>query len=354
VANRLLRDKDANTVQKTFSSCFADKKYDEREYIATIVGITGVDAHYTFPSADTLFDLIDSIAFHQDEPYGSTSIYAQWHVFKLAAENGVRVMLDGQGGDEQLAGYHSFYGPFFATMVRKGKLGRLVHEIIAYCRLHNYSPYRAFRVMLGHMMPMSLSIPVKNKRDKSRIPSWLNWRGWAEEGVEPYFRKSLADRTYKSNPFNKLSYQQLVQAGLPMLLHWEDRASMAHSVESRVPFLDYRLVNFVFNLPAEYKIRKGYTKELLRRSMIGTLPETVRRRVDKMGFVTPEEIWLRGPLKEYFRHEIESITRSYKGFVQQKRLQDLLEDVITGKRGFDKTIWRLVSFHRWMKRFNVS
>jgi asparagine synthase (glutamine-hydrolysing) len=103
IANQLLRSQGAEAKQRTFSACAKVKRYDERDYIDEVVGQTGVQAHYVYPELSELFDTLDAIAWHQDEPFGSTSIYAQWHVFKLASEARVKVLLDGQGADELLA-----------------------------------------------------------------------------------------------------------------------------------------------------------------------------------------------------------------------------------------------------------
>jgi asparagine synthase (glutamine-hydrolysing) len=137
-----------------------------------------------------------------------------------------------------------------------------------------------------------------------------------------------------------------------MLLHWEDRDSMAHSVESRLPFLDYRLVEFVIGLPAEFKLWDGTTKRVLRAAMHGILPEKVRNRMDKMGFVTPEEVWIREEAPDLFRAELRHAIDASQGIITSKAL-DRLEAVIAGKEEFSFLVWRMISFGRWMERFGV-
>jgi asparagine synthase (glutamine-hydrolysing) len=150
-----------------------------------------------------------------------------------------------------------------------------------------------------------------------------------------------------------MSASMLTGTSVPMLLHWEDRDSMAHSVESRLPFLDYRLVEFTMGLPAEFKLAEGTTKRVLRRAFEGVLPERVRARMDKLGFVTPEEIWMRQEAPDYFRAEMRRAIQASRGVLNEHAMA-LLEDVIAGRRPFNFLPWRMMSFGRWMARFGVS
>ena len=138
-----------------------------------------------------------------------------------------------------------------------------------------------------------------------------------------------------------------------MLLHWEDRNSMAHSIESRLPFLDFRLVEFLMGLPSELKLSNATTKRVLREAMAGILPESIRMRMDKMGFVTPEEVWVRSEAPDLFRTELRKSIDAAQGILNAKAL-DYLERVISGKDTFSFLLWRMISFGRWMERFQVS
>jgi asparagine synthase (glutamine-hydrolysing) len=136
-----------------------------------------------------------------------------------------------------------------------------------------------------------------------------------------------------------------------MLLHWEDRDSMAHSIEARVPFLDYRLVEFALGLPEEFKIAGGITKRVLREAMIGILPETIRTRTDKLGFQTPEEEWMRESPTE-FRAALQRAVDASDGIITPAALA-LLDDVAARRRPFSFLPWRLIAFGGWMERFGV-
>jgi asparagine synthase (glutamine-hydrolysing) len=336
-------------VQKTFSACAAEPRFDEREWVDEVVRHTRVEPHYVYPSLDELFGVVDDLAWHQDEPFASTSIYAQWHVFRLARENGVVVMLDGQGADEQLAGYHSFFAPAWAGLFRQRRWAALWNEVRAAGRVHGYTPAFAARQVASMLLPQPVRDAARRLGARTQhAPGWLDMGVLGAVAGDPF-----ASRGTTTDSVEALSRVQLTATNLQMLLHWEDRDSMAHSVESRVPFLDYRLVEFVLGLPAEFKISDGVTKRVLREGMKGLLPERIRTRMDKMGFVTPEEVWLREQAPDRFRQAVREAVDASGGVIRPSALARL-EDVIAGRQPFDPFTWRLISFGAWMRRFGVS
>jgi asparagine synthase (glutamine-hydrolysing) len=179
-------------------------------------------------------------------------------------------------------------------------------------------------------------------------PDWLDMGLLGATPVD-----ALASRGTATASLRALSHTQLTATNLQMLLHWEDRDSMAHSIESRVPFLDYRLVEFVLGLPDRYKISGGVTKRVLRESMKGLLPEPVRTRMDKMGFVTPEESWVRREAPDRFRRAVREAVEGSRGVLRPSAL-DRLERMIDGREPFEFFAWRVVSFGAWMRAFGVT
>ena len=349
VMNRLLREQGANQLQMSFSACADDKRVDERQWIDEVVQATGVQAHYVYPELGKLFQASPSITWHQDEPFGSTSTFAQWNVFRLAAGNGVKVMLDGQGADEQLAGYHPYFGARFATLLRTGRLLRLWQENRQTKRAHGYSELRAMMYMADKLLPEIIKQPLRAYagRTYSR-PPWLNIDALGVEPSNPLTRSGI-----EMNSILSMSRAQLTTNSLRMLLHWEDRSSMAHSVESRVPFLDYRLVEFVLGLPDDYKLCGGVTKRVLRAGMSGILPARIRDRMDKIGFATSEEIWMRRDAPDLFRKKMRHAVEVSKGLLDPACF-DVLEDMIAGKRRFSFMPWRVINFGEWVDTFAVS
>ena len=301
------------------------------------------------PTSTTSFRRLDRIIWHQDEPFGSTSIYAQWSVFRLAADTGMKVMLDGQGADEQLCGYHTFFPVRYAELFRSGQWIQLSREFRLARKKYGYPLKRSVTEMAFFVLPDAMRRPIQEHRFKDMVtPAWIDIAVLhAPERINDYLPPNyrIAD----------LSYSQLFHTSLPMLLHWEDRDSMAHSIESRVPFLDYRLVEFVVGLPTEYRLADCRTKQVLRDGMKGILPESIRERQDKIGFATGEVDWIRNQNPDLFRSMVVNAIDESHGILNNEARRRL-EEVIRGERSYttDYFIWRWICFVRWMKLFAVE
>jgi asparagine synthase (glutamine-hydrolysing) len=150
-----------------------------------------------------------------------------------------------------------------------------------------------------------------------------------------------------------LSVSQLNATSLPMQLHWNDRNSMAHSVESRAPFLDVRLVEFTLGLPDSLKLADGTTKVVLRRALADVLPEKISGRKDKMGFVTPEQIWVTRDRPERFR-SLAHAAIDAAGNLFTPAARHRVDDIVGGRRRYHSSLWRIISFGAWVDRFNVA
>lgn len=348
--NELLKSQHAHALQKTFSACADVPRFDERAFIDEVTRHTQTEAHHVYPPLDSLFETLDSITLHQDEPFGSTSIYAQWHVFALARKNGVKVMLDGQGADELLGGYHSYFSPFLAQLVRRGRWLRLWREITAITAVHGYSKLWSIQQAMNNLLPEFIRQPLRSLAGKSSVsPYWIDFSRLDAQPVDPFMAAGGA----KCPSIQALSRAQLLRTNVQMLLHWEDRNSMAHSIEARVPFLDYRLVEFALGLPEPFKIKRGVTKRVLREGMRNVLPERIRNRMDKLGFVTPEEDWVRQRNPEGFRRALREAVETSSGILNDNTLT-FLEDIISERRPFNFAVWRWISFGNWMKVFAVK
>lgn len=336
--------------QRTYSACSTVDRFDERKWIDEVVRCTGVDAHYVYPSLDGLLSDAPAITWHQDEPFGSTSIYAQWRVFKLAAADGIKVMLDGQGADEQLAGYHMFFGARLATLARGLHWLEFIREASAIRRLHGYGVTALSRYVAPHLLPAAVFDSAKRHLGYShRAPGWLNLSSLVARPENPLHASGTFDASVRS-----MSVSQLTASNLQMLLHWEDRNSMAHSVESRVPFVDYRLVEFVVGLPDDFKLFRGVTKRVLRESMRSTIPTAIVERMDKLGFVTPEEAWVRELAPQAFRQQIERTLETAPNLFDPDALRAEMECIIAGTKTFSFLPWRVANFGAWCRAFSVK
>ena len=314
LAHRLLTADGITGRQRTFSAVAPSTPIDERGWIDEVVKATGVDAYFVTPAQADLAAAAARLAWHQDEPVSGTSVFAQWCVFELAAANGMKVMLDGQGADEAFAGYHSFFAPYLAGVIRDGRLADAWSEINALKRRHDVGVLRALRGAARSLMGAGDSGAV---------------------GVAA------------------LSHAQLTRRNLQMLLRFEDRNSMAHSIEARVPFLDHRLVEFALGLPDAFKLGGGVTKRVLREAMSGVLPDRIRDRVDKIAFETPESSWLTGAHRDWFRAELAQAIDITNRFVPASTLVRF-DAMASGARPYDRGPWRAISFGQWMRTFGAA
>ncbi|MEM7348575.1 MAG: asparagine synthase (glutamine-hydrolyzing), partial [Chloroflexota bacterium] len=315
--------------QKTFSFCVEDHHLDEREYIEHVLSAINGQPNYVFPQAGELIDDIPQLMWHQDEPFVSTSMYAQWRVMKMVSQHGVKVLLDGQGGDEVLAGYnlHNYY---WASLLQRGRFAELLREISAYRNLFSSSiPNMMIQTLAPHT-PLQIKKIIRLQR---------------KVGLQKAFSQTYQHRLpepsrhYRDHLQNRL-YGLLTYHLLPSLLRYEDRNSMAFSIESRVPFLDYRLVEYLFSLPANQKIQSGYSKAILRKSMVGVLPKPVQMRTSKLGYSTPEKKWLSGGLNNWMQDLLNSDACKTRGYLDVPQIMEALDPQIGTQRELTSLTWR--------------
>ncbi|MGH7455197.1 MAG: asparagine synthetase B family protein, partial [bacterium] len=330
--------------QKTFSSCFDDPRFDERKHIEQVLQATGAEPNYIFPSGAKLLEILPRLVWHQDEPFVSTSIYAQWCVMEKAADRGVKVLLDGQGGDELLAGYPEYFTYFWVSLLRQGRLVELWQEALAYHRRHHVALRRVGLRIARNLAPSAISACVDRERHEA------DW-GLSRDFLERHrHRRAELSLRYFQDPFHDHLYALLTRFSLPSLLRYEDRNAMAFSIEARVPFLDYRLVEYAFSLPANQKIKGGMTKAILRAALRDILPEPVRMRTDKMGFVTPESLWLSNHLKGWMREIVSSSSFRRRGYFDAPKIWQALEAHTAGKRDWSYQAWRWLNLELWFRQ----
>jgi asparagine synthase (glutamine-hydrolysing) len=327
--------------QRTFTAYFAERGFDERPYAEAVVDQTRSQPHWITFDAREVVDVLPSIVRAQDEPFGSTSIVAQWFVMRAAKQAGLTVMLDGQGADETLAGYHGYFGPFFADLLRGGRLRELGAELRAYRTVHGAG--------VG-TTAVALARPF--------LPERLRWaaRGRVKGGaalVHPDLPHHALEGAngFGGGYLRRQMHLILTRRGLPELLRYEDRNSMAHSLEARVPFLDVRLVELLFSLGASDLIERGRTKAVLRRALGDLLPPLVRDRVDKLGFVTPEATWLRNGLGGLAADVFASQSFRERGFVNAAAARSRLEQHRSGERTAGNELWRALCVELWAREF---
>jgi asparagine synthase (glutamine-hydrolysing) len=334
--------------QKTFSSCFDDLRFDERRYIERVINLTGAESNLIFPNPAGLLKDLPSLIWHQEEPFGSLSIYAQWCVMQRFAEKGIRVSLDGQGGDEIAAGYHGYYDYLWATLAKEFCWSDLWQEWRAYKALYGGSwPGLLARTMHPFAPHTLLGIARHIKRGGTV--------GFQTLGIHPDFARQFRWRSFETlehnaDPFYSILISNLKKLSIPKLLHYEDRNSMAHSIEARVPFLDYRLVEFFFKLPAEQKIHQGFNKVIMRKALKGIIPEEVRTRTDKMGFVTPERVWLTHELNGWVDSILSSSSFSSRYYFNVPEIHAAYKAFKNGHLDLTGLAWRWINLELWLQQ----
>ena len=347
--NKILRDNGKTELQKTFSSCALTEKYDESYWMKIIVEHTKVDAYFIYPGLNEVSDLTSEIIWHQDEPYQSQSAFLAYSVFKLAKNNGVKVLLNGQGADEYLGGYGQFTLARYANMVKHLNFISLMGDIRRRQEINRISFPLLLRGVFYHLLPSSLRLSIADFRSHyDQIKSIINTNKLGIIPTHPYKRIPV---DYVTVP--EISEHYTFFSTLPKYLRWEDRNSMAHSIEARVPFLDHRLVEFTYNLPDNFLEKDGITKRIMREAMKGLLPEKIKNRKDKKGFITPEEMWVKEENPSFFRSKISNAISATDGIIKPEVLA-YFDNVVDGKIPFDYTYWRIIQFSEWLQKFMIK
>lgn len=332
----------------TFSFIAADSNVSEEKWVDVVCQHVGARSHKVVIEASDLARDIDDLIAAQGEPFGSTSIYAQYRVFKLAREQGVTVTLDGQGADELLAGYHGYPGSRIRSLLEQGAYGQAVSFLRQWSRWPGRSLAGGMQAALAACTDGPLHAWLREVKGTPRRPAWLHAGPLAEEGVMlrfPGVSRAAAD---KGRRVVAEMSEAVSRNGLPALLRHGDRNSMRFSVESRVPFLTPDLADFLLTLPEDYLIAPtGETKSILRSALHGIVPKAILERRDKIGFATPEQRWLvqiAPQAREWLREE------TGLPFLDQGRMLQEFDALIAGRRPFSWQAWRWINFVCWYNR----
>jgi asparagine synthase (glutamine-hydrolysing) len=319
-----------------------DQRFSERAHMQEVVANTDVRMAYVAPTNAEFAAELPEVLRQQDEPFGSASIAAQWFVFRAARAAGMKVMLDGQGADEVLGGYVNYLPTAGTSLLRTGRLIDYWRFAGAYRRRFGALPTPAAAIV-ADLAPTALwrirralGGPRREPGAAAIATPWLRDL-WRTSRVEPFPARTL----------NELLAREVESTSLPALLRYEDRNSMAHSIEARVPFLDHRLVEFAFSLPGDWKIRDLTTKRVLREALCGVIPEAIRTRTDKVGFrADPDVTW---NLARRHRDAIISRRTPWEErWFDEGAVRSLID---SGDRSAESEflLWRVVSIKSWLR-----
>ncbi len=310
---------------KTFSAVFDGDPIDEREYIETAVESTGADTTYTNPTSHEFIGELRDFVWHQEEPIVSTGPYAQWCVMRAAREQ-VTVLLDGQGGDELIAGYVPYQLVYLRQLRKERKYEELRREAAA---------------------SRDVLWPLAKRRIKQRrkqLPTRSLLRpGFLARTTDPGYGRSQSD-------LKERLLQDLLTYSLPCLLRYEDRNSMAFSIESRVPYLDQELVDHILSLPEDAIVRHGWSRWILRAALKGTLPEKIRLRRWKVGFTTPEMRWIKAR-RAAFTSLYQSPAFQARPYWDGEAVVQSFRACCKGQVEESMFFWRAANVELWLREF---
>jgi asparagine synthase (glutamine-hydrolysing) len=339
----------------TFTSCWKYQDIDERNYALAAARSVGADPHLVFPNPEGFWSNFEDLAWHQDMPFSGAS-YVAWCVMGAAREAGVKVLLDGQGGDEVFGGYAKFRYAYLATLLRSGRLGRVVREIGATLLqgdryvLDIRGGYRYLPTCIRNVLRLDSVLKGALRANWDQVLSarstpasrWWQNTSSARNGETP------------GTPLQRIQMDDILVDTLPQLLRMEDRFSMAFSLEARVPLLDHKLVEYGLSLPDHLKVNNGWSKFAVRQAMRGLMPEQVRLRKSKLGFPVPLRRWLAQDLRGQIMRLLEDdlhcsrfvdtavVRQWYKSASRNANSESLLG------------LFRVLSLEMWMRAFGVG
>ena len=331
---------------KTFSVTFPGTEIDEQRYIEAVTKYTAVTNYQITPTPDLLIQEFDKFLWHQESPNNGSSYFADYLLRKLISQNDITVSLEGQGADEIISGYRPLVHSYIQDLINEKRFSQLFKEIkklkqitpvpfhsIIYDSLAIFAPstYNNIRTLVLR----SISLDINNSfiREYGNKPN-------------PYPLKGRF-----SSYLNQKLFHYLFYSNLPPQLVRADKNAMASSLESRFPFLDYRLVEFCFKLPYSFKIQNGTTKYILRKAMNNKLPDSIINRKDKLGFATPESNWLRSGLKEWMMDIVYSHSFKQTTYLNWNIFENRVKNFLAGNNTYTSRIWSILITHIWREMF---
>jgi asparagine synthase (glutamine-hydrolysing) len=310
---------------ETYSIVSEDGICDEHRFIDMLAKTGLRNNKIVFRPADVVQD-IDRVLEHSDEPFGGFSVMAQFKLFSAIKQHtDVTVLLSGQGGDEVLLGYLKFFFFHLKSLYRQHKYSQALFQLAA--SLWQRTVARQFTLSSArrYIRAMAPGLGRAIKSEHACVPVW------------------------ECGDISSRQIADIEKYSVPALTHYEDRNSMAHSLEVRHPFLDHRLVEFLVSLPPEWKIRNGWTKHVLRQAL-PELPDAIRWRRDKQGFLTPEQQWLKRDLSGLIRTTFQNSQLAQAGILNDQQFVNCYEQFQRGAAISESDIARAFIAERWMQR----
>jgi asparagine synthase (glutamine-hydrolysing) len=335
----------------TFSYIAEEKAISEESWVDVVGRASGAVEHKVTVNSDDLSRDVGRVVRAQDEPFRSTSMYAQYCVYRLAREAGIKVMLDGQGADELLGGYTFHLAARFASLWRGKKYGAGARFLKGVGALPHANSFWTWAEGMSYILPQGLQGPVRRLVGRDLTPGWLNMEWFAAR------MESTPPAGVKRRPQGELRqklFDDVTKLSLPHLLRYGDRNSMAFGVESRLPFLTPSFAQFLFTLPEEYLIgRDGTSKLVFRAAMKGIVPDAVLQRKGKLGFNTPETKWL-VQMKPWVDRVLRDVDSSSVAPLRMSHIRREWESIQKKPHLFDYRLWRWCNFIEWSQQNAIA
>lgn len=342
--------------QHAFTASLPSSPVDEASHAAAVADACGgLSHHIVTPTPAGLLEAMNSLVRAQEQPFALPGIYLQWEIMRRSREVGVKVLLDGQGGDELFCGYEGYIPPYLAHLLAHGRFATWIREWRA-AKSHHFAGASLLRHVAAALLPDSTRNNWRRKL-QSRDQPWLAIDLLsAEEGTSmcPSLDIDSApprDQPHGSPALLRRILELIEHDSLPSLLRFEDRNSMAFSIEARVPFLSRCLVEYAMAVPVDLKIRRGVLKAILRDAMRGTTPDSILDRRDKLGFSVPLLDWMRGDLRPWWSDLFASKSFADRGCFDTKRLNLAREKLENGDMNAARSVWRMALVEEWARMF---
>ena len=330
----------------TFSFIATGTSYSEEPWIDVVNLAARAVAHKVSITASDLEAELPDLIRCQGEPFCTTSMYAQYRVFKLARATGTTVVLEGQGGDELLAGYHGYAGQRMRSMWECGEWAGMLRFARQWRRWPGRSGQSAWRALVGQMLPDSLYNIIGGQP----VPRWLDIQQIKSLDVETHPARFPRGSSARCRRVAEVLLRAMSDGGLPSLLRYGDRNAMRFSIENRVPFLTLPLAEYVLQLPEEHLISmSGETKCVFRAAMRGIVPDIILDRRDKIGFETPMGEWAASIGRRVAQYAaIETTGTLYHSDRIRARFQNSIGSSISAQD------WRLMNLVLWQQEIGVA
>jgi len=337
----------------TFSYIASGFEKNEEKWIDIINKHTNAIPHKVFIKPNELFKDIDDLICSQGEPFGGTSIYAQYRIFKEAKKNNFTVILEGQGADELLAGYNGYPGQRMQSIIDEGNLLGSFKFLKNWSKNPSHKYLDGLKYFLENYIPPRWQSFPRKLVGKNPFPNWVIKKQIKNLGIIHW--QSLLEfkpKIMKTRRLMSKLRHSLSAGNIAILLRHGDRNSMRWSIESRVPFLTIEMAEFLLSLPENFLISKnGQTKHIFRESMRGIVPDEILDRQDKIGFATPQNDFLNVMIDEMpiIIKNLEKIE-----FVDTKAAMKEVKNILNDDKTIDKQVWRLFNLSYWLSKKNNS